>query len=80
MSCWGAAIDIAWGFTNTAKPTAQDVFAERVNPDNPDQYLTPTGWASVRAKRRRSSWVKGGAEQTFTPALDPARSGPARRL
>jgi len=60
----GRGNDIAWGFTNTATD-AQDVFVERVNPDNPDQYLTPTGWAPFGQKEEVIR-VKGGAEQTFT--------------
>ncbi len=34
---------LAWGFTNTG-PDVQDIFIERVNPDNPREYLTPDGW------------------------------------
>ena len=34
---------IAWGFTNTG-PDSQDLFVERVDPDDPTRYLTPTGW------------------------------------
>ena len=34
---------IAWGFTNTA-PDVQDLYIERINPDNPKQYQTPDGW------------------------------------
>jgi penicillin amidase len=35
---------VAWGFTNTG-PDVQDLFIERVNPDNATQYQTPTGWS-----------------------------------
>jgi penicillin amidase len=35
---------IAWGFTNTG-PDTQDLFVERVDPDDPTQYLTPDGSA-----------------------------------
>ena len=35
---------IAWGFTNTG-PDTQDLFVERVDRDDPTQYLTPDGWA-----------------------------------
>jgi penicillin amidase len=35
---------IAWGFTNTG-PDTQDLFVERVDPDDPSQYLTPDGFA-----------------------------------
>ena len=34
---------IAWGFTNTGTD-AQDIFVERVNPENSEEYLTPSGW------------------------------------
>jgi penicillin amidase len=39
----GRTNTLAWGFTNTG-PDVQDVFIEKINPDNPDQYLTPDGW------------------------------------
>lgn len=39
----GRSSTLAWGFTNTG-PDVQDVFIEKVNPDNPRQYLTPDGW------------------------------------
>jgi penicillin G amidase len=35
---------IAWGFTNTG-PDTQDLFVERVSPDDASQYLTPDGFA-----------------------------------
>lgn len=60
----GRGNDIAWGFTNTASD-AQDVFVERVNPDNADEYLTPTGWAAF-GKKEEVIRVKGGADQRFT--------------
>ncbi|MBV6651986.1 MAG: penicillin acylase family protein, partial [Hoeflea sp.] len=60
----GRGNDIAWGFTNTATD-AQDVFVERVNPDNPDEYLTPTGWAPFGQKEEVIK-VKGGEDQSFT--------------
>ena len=36
---------IAWGFTNTA-PDVQDLYIERIKPDDPTQYQTPEGWAT----------------------------------
>ena len=39
----GRSDRVAWGFTNTG-PDVQDVFIEKVNPDNPREYLTPDGW------------------------------------
>ena len=56
--------DIAWGFTNTATD-AQDVFVERINPENADEYLTPTGWTPF-GKKEEIIRVKGGANQSFT--------------
>jgi penicillin amidase len=41
----GRNAHIAWGFTNTA-PDVQDTFIERINPQNPSEYQTPTGWAA----------------------------------
>ncbi|AKI00152.1 penicilin amidase [Hoeflea sp. IMCC20628] len=60
----GRGNDIAWGFTNTATD-AQDVFVERINPDNPDQYLTPTGWALFGSQEEIIK-VRGGEDQSFT--------------
>ncbi len=35
---------LAWGFTNT-NPDVQDLYLERIDPGNPNQYQTPTGSA-----------------------------------
>lgn len=48
---------IAWGFTNTA-PDVQDLYIERINPDNAKQYQTPNGWADF-AIRKEIIKVKG---------------------
>jgi len=60
----GRGNDIAWGFTNTATD-AQDVFVERVNPANPDQYLTPTGWEAF-GRQEEVIKIRGGEDQRFT--------------
>jgi penicillin amidase len=39
----GRGDEVAWGFTN-AGPDVEDIFIEKVNPDNPREYLTPEGW------------------------------------
>ncbi len=39
----GRSNTLAWGFTNT-EADVQDLFIERMNPDDPESYLTPTGW------------------------------------
>ncbi len=36
--------NVAWGFTNTG-PDVQDLYIERIKPDDPMQYQTPDGWA-----------------------------------
>ncbi|PWW04510.1 penicillin amidase [Hoeflea marina] len=56
--------DIAWGFTNTATD-AQDIFVERVNPDNADEYLTPSGWAKFGAQEEVIK-VHGAPDTVFT--------------
>ena len=38
----GRTRDFAWGFTNTG-PDVQDLFIERIDPDDPARYLTPDG-------------------------------------
>ena len=40
---------IAWGFTNTGADV-QDLFIEKINPDNPDEYLTPTGYQRFESR------------------------------
>ena len=51
---------IAWGFTNTA-PDVQDLYIERMNPDNPKQYQTPDGWRDFDI-RSETIKVKGQAD------------------
>jgi penicillin amidase len=36
--------DLAWGLTTTHSDT-QDLFIEQVDPEDPDRYRTPDGWA-----------------------------------
>jgi penicillin G amidase len=51
---------IAWGFTNTA-PDVQDLYIERINPENARQYRTPNGWADFEM-RTETIKVKGQAD------------------
>jgi penicillin amidase len=51
---------IAWGFTNTG-PDVQDLYLERIKPDDPDQYQTPDGWAKFETFAETIK-VKGGAD------------------
>lgn len=63
---------IAWGFTNTA-PDVQDLYIERINPDNPKQYQTPDGWADFKT-RTETIRVKG--EPDVTLEVSETRHGP----
>ncbi len=53
---------LAWGFTNTG-PDVQDVFIEKVNPDDPTQYLTPDGWRPFHVEPMAIA-VKGAGVRT----------------
>ena len=52
--------DIAWGFTNTA-PDVQDVYLERLKPEDAGQYQTPDGWAPFQTFKEVIK-VKGQAD------------------
>lgn len=60
----GRGASIAWGFTNTGADV-QDLFVEKVNPDNPEEYLTPEGWAKFGSKTE-TIHVKDGDDVIFT--------------
>ncbi len=63
---------IAWGFTNTA-PDVQDLYLERIKPDDPAQYQTPEGWA-VFESFTETIQVKGGADVSLR--VRATRHGP----
>lgn len=63
---------IAWGFTNTA-PDVQDLYIERVNPENPLQYQTPDGWAEFK---RRTETIKVKGQDDVTLEVRETRHGP----
>lgn len=46
----GQNADVAWGFTNTG-PDTQDVYLERIKPEDDGQYQTPDGWAPFQTFR-----------------------------
>ena len=54
----GRTPNFAWGFTNT-NPDVQDLFIERLHPDDPDRYLIPGGSAPFE-KRQETIRVKDG--------------------
>src|SRR6185295_18332062 len=57
----GRTPNVAWGFTNTG-PDVQDLYIEQVNPDNPRQYRTPTGWANFDL-REETIRIKGQPDE-----------------
>ncbi len=63
---------VAWAFTNTGADQ-QDVFIERLNPDNADEYATPDGWAAF-ATRVETIRVKGGDDVALV--VRETRHGP----
>ena len=72
----------AWGFTNTGADT-QDLFLERLDPDNPARYLTPEGYRLFEVHREVIG-VKDAAdvvlrvrETRHGPVLDDASAAAA---
>ncbi len=55
--------DIGWGFTNTG-PDVQDLFVEKVNPDNPNQYEVNGEWVDMEI-RTETIDVAGGDDVTI---------------
>ncbi len=60
----GRTAKVAWGFTNTG-PDVQDLYLEQINPANPKQYKTPTGWADFET-RTDSIKVKGQPDVSYS--------------
>ena len=58
----GRSDTLAWGFTNTG-PDVQDLFVEKINPDNPKEYLTPDGWRPFAVEPMAIA-VKGAGVRT----------------
>ena len=46
----GRTDQLGWGITSSYMDDI-DLFVEQVNPDNPEQYLTPDGWADFETRR-----------------------------
>jgi penicillin amidase len=64
--------NIAWGITNTA-PDVQDLYIEAIDPKNPVNYKTPTGYQAFQV-RRESILVKGREPINFV--VRQTRHGP----
>ena len=68
----GHNADIAWGFTNVG-PDVQDLYIERINPANPDQYEVNGEWVDMDI-RTETIVVAGGENQEIT--VRSTRHGP----
>jgi penicillin G amidase len=55
---------IAWGFTNTG-PDVMDLFIEKVNPNNPNQYMQNGQWVNFQTHTETIN-VVGGSPVTIT--------------
>jgi penicillin amidase len=60
----GRSEALGWGLTSSYLDD-QDVFIEQLNPENPEQYRTPTGWKPFET-RRSIITVKDAAPVTVT--------------
>jgi penicillin amidase len=63
---------IAWGFTNTA-PDVQDLYLERIDPDDTQQYQVPDGWRRFES-HEEIIHVRGASSVTMTARV--SRHGP----
>ncbi|MDH3738416.1 MAG: penicillin acylase family protein, partial [Alphaproteobacteria bacterium] len=64
---------LAWGFATTHADT-QDLFIERINPDNPEQYLTPNGALSFETRTETIAVRFRRSPETLT--IRTTRHGP----
>jgi penicillin amidase len=64
--------DIAWGFTNVG-PDVMDLFIEKVNPQNPDEYEADGNWVEFD-QRTETLLVAGG--ETLKITIRSTRHGP----
>jgi penicillin G amidase len=63
---------IAWGFTNTG-PDVQDLYLERIKPDDAAQYQTPDGWARFETA---AETIKVKGQPDVTISVRSTRHGP----
>lgn len=68
----GRTAGVAWGFTNTG-PDVQDLYLEQINPADPRQYRTPTGWSAFE-QREEIIRVKGQPDEKLI--VRSTRHGP----
>jgi penicillin amidase len=68
----GRSDDLGWGLTSSYVDD-QDVFIEKLNPENPEEVLTPKGWVPLRSRTSIIN-VKNGDPVTLT--LRWSQNGP----
>ncbi len=68
----GRSDDLGWGLTSSYLDD-QDLFIERLNPDNPEEYLTPGGYKKFRTRR---SIIEIKDEAPITLTLRWTENGP----
>ena len=68
----GRSADLGWGLTSSHLDD-QDVYIEEVNPQNPDEYRTPEGWAPFRS---RDSIITVAGAPAVTIKLQWTDNGP----
>ncbi|TNF64539.1 MAG: penicillin acylase family protein, partial [Rhodobacteraceae bacterium] len=68
----GRSARLGWGLTSSYLDD-QDVYIERVNPDNDEQYLTPDGW---KAFETRASIIEVKDAEPLTITLRWTENGP----
>ena len=70
---------IAWGATNLG-PDVQDVYIEKFDKDNPNRYLTPSGWRDAEVRHEqikvRKSPIDPSSVVTQTLDVTVTRHGP----
>jgi len=82
LPAFGAAYngDIAWTLTN-ASIDQMDIFIEKVNPENPNQYLYQGEWKDFKIRREEIPLKNGKSfsleirESVHGPVMDPAVVG-----
>ena len=67
--------DLAWGLTTT-NVDDQDIYIEKVNPDDPNQYRTPTGWETFGTRPIR---IEIDGEEAMSQLVRVTRHGPVLR-
>jgi penicillin amidase len=68
----GRNASLGWGLTSSYLDD-QDVYIERLNPDDPEQYLTPEGW---RDFERREATIEVRGAEPVRVSLRWSRHGP----